>query len=117
MTGIRQTLLETPADRVSAELTKTVADFCGPLDVIKTAWVGLIEIARDFHAPEQHLGRGVRAVRAGRRRPRRATASCASSPTGSTTRCREEILEGGCNFLEPGGIDAWAAKAQKVFSR
>jgi hypothetical protein len=28
-----------------------------------------------------------------------------------------EILEGGCNFLEPGGISAWAAKAQQVFSR
>jgi hypothetical protein len=116
VTGIRQTLLDTPADRVSAELTKTVADFCEPLDVIKTAWVGLIEIARDFHAPEQHLG----------------VAFELSEPVAETEEgdrelrvvadrfydtMPEEILEGGCNFLEPGGIDAWAAKAQKVFSR
>ena len=116
MTGIRQTLLDTPADRVSAGLTKTVADFCEPLDVIKTAWVGLIEIARDFHVPEQHLG----------------VAFELSEPVAETEEgdrelrvvadrfydtMPEEILEGGCNFLEPGGIDAWAAKAQKVFSR
>ena len=116
VTGIRQTLLDTPADRVSPELAKTVADFCGPLDVIKTAWVGLIEIARDFHAPEQHLG----------------VAFELSEPVAETEEgdrelrvvadrfydtMPEEILEGGCNFLEPGGIDAWAAKAQKVFSR
>jgi hypothetical protein len=114
--AIRQTLLDTPASRVSAELAKTVADFCGPLDVIRTAWIGLIEIARGTAAPEQHLG----------------VAFELSEPVAETEEGdRElrvvadrfydtmpaEILEGGCNFLEPGGIDAWAAKAQKVFSR
>jgi hypothetical protein len=29
----------------------------------------------------------------------------------------EEVQAGGCNFLEPGGIDAWQEKAQRVFSR
>jgi hypothetical protein len=28
-----------------------------------------------------------------------------------------EIQEGGCNFLEPGGIQAWSGKARRVFSR
>ncbi len=116
MTGIRQTLLDTPADRVSAELTKTVAEFCEPLDVIKTAWVGLIEIARDFNAPEQHLGvafelaEPVAETEEGDRELRVVADRFYDTMP-------EEILEGGCNFLEPGGIDAWAAKAQKVFSR
>jgi hypothetical protein len=116
VTGIRQTLLDTPADRVSPELAKTVGDFCGPLDVIKTAWVGLIEIARDFHAAEQHLGvafelaEPVAETEEGDRELRVVADRFYDTMP-------EEILEGGCNFLEPGGIDAWAAKAQKVFSR
>ena len=35
--AIRQRLLETPADRVTPELAKTVADFCEPIDVIASA--------------------------------------------------------------------------------
>jgi hypothetical protein len=114
--AIRQRLLDTPADRVSAELAKTVAGFCEPIDVIASAWVGLIEITRDFEPPEQHLG----------------VAFELSEPVAETEEGdRElrlvadrfydtmppEIQEGGCNFLEPGGISAWQEKAQRVFSR
>jgi hypothetical protein len=114
--GIRQTLLDTPDDRVTPELAKTVADFCGPLDVIKAAWVGLIEIERDFHAPERHLGVAFELSEPVAETPEGDRELRVVADTFYDT-MPEEILEGGCNFLEPGGIDAWAGKAQKVFSR
>jgi len=51
--AIRQRLLETPAERVSPDLAKTVSDFCEPIDVIGSAYVGLIEITKGFDPPEQ----------------------------------------------------------------
>jgi hypothetical protein len=114
--AIRQTLLETPPDRVTPELATTVADFCKSLAVIASAYVGLIEITRGTSPAEEHLG----------------VAFELSEPAAETEEGdRElrlvadrfydtmpaEIQEGGCNFLEPGGISAWAEKAQKVFSR
>jgi hypothetical protein len=114
--AIRQKLLDTPAARVTPELAKTVAEFCEPLEVIASAYVGLIEITRGVAAPEEHLG----------------VAFELSEPAAETEEGdRElrlvadrfydtmpaEIQQGGCNFLEPGGISAWAEKAQKVFSR
>ncbi len=114
--AIRQTLLETPADRVTPELAATVKEFCKPLEVIASAYVGLIEIVRGTAPAEEHLG----------------VAFELSEPAAETEEGdRElrlvadrfydtmpaEIQEGGCNFLEPGGISVWAEKAQKVFSR
>ena len=84
--------------------------------VIASAYVGLIEITRGTSPAEEHLG----------------VAFELSEPAAETEEGdRElrlvadrfydtmpaEIQEGGCNFLEPGGISAWAEKAQKVFSR
>ena len=112
---IRQKLLETPEDTVTPELAKTVSDFCQPLDVIASAWVGLIEVTRDFERPEQHLGVAFE------------LSELPSTPEGDrelnlvADRFYEtmppEIQAGGCNFLEPGGIDAWSDKARRVFSR
>ena len=114
--GIRQTLLDTPADQITPELTRTVADFCEPLDMIRSAWVGLIEVARDFHAPEQHLGVGFELAE-----PAAETEEGDRELRAVADRFYEtmpaEVQAGGCNFLEPGGIAAWAAKAQQVFSR
>ena len=114
--AIRQRLLQTPEDRVTPELAKTVADFCAPIDVIASAWVGLIEVTRDFEPPEQHLGVAFELAE-----------PVANTPEGDrelhlvADRFYEtmppEIQEGGCNFLEPGGIDAWSGKARLVFSR
>jgi hypothetical protein len=114
--GIRQTLLDTPAERVSSELAKTVSDFCAPLDVIKSAWVGLIEVERDFHPPEEQLGvafelaEPVAETEEGDRELRVVADRFYETMP-------EEIQAGGCNFLEPGGISAWAEKARQVFSR
>ncbi|HUK43954.1 MAG TPA: hypothetical protein VLV28_01540 [Gaiellaceae bacterium] len=114
--AIRQRLLETPPERVPAELAKTVAAFCGPLDVIATAWVGVIEITRGVEQPEEHLGvafelaEPVAETDEGDRELRLVADRFYETMP-------EEIQEGGCNFLEPGGITAWADKAQRVFSR
>jgi hypothetical protein len=114
--GMRQKLLETPPESVTPELTKTVSDFCRPIDVINSAYVGLTEITRDFGYPEQQL----------------AVAFELAAPSAETEEgdrelrlvtdrfydtMPEEIQAGGCNFLEPGGISAWQEKAQRVFSR
>ena len=113
---MRQRLLETEPDRVTAELAKTVASFCEPLDVIRSAFVGLTEITRDFDFPEQRL----------------SVAFELAAPSAETKEgdrelrlvadrfydtMPDEVQAGGCNFLEPGGIEAWEEKAQRVFSR
>jgi hypothetical protein len=114
--GMRQKLLETPADRVTPELATTISDFCLPIDVINTAYVGLTEITRDFGFPEQHLAVAFELA-----------ASSAETEEGDRElrlvadrfydTLPEEIQAGGCNFLEPGGIAAWQEKAQRVFAR
>jgi hypothetical protein len=114
--AIRQRLLETPAGRVSPELAKTVSDFCRPIDVIASSYVGVIEITRGFDRPEQHLGVAFELAE-----------PVAETPEGDRElrlvvdrfydSMPADVLEGGCNFLEPGGIAAWAEKAVRVFSR
>jgi hypothetical protein len=114
--GIRQTLLETPADRVSPELAKTVASFCRPIDVIRSAYVGLVEVRVDFELPVERLtsafelAEPVAETDEGDRELRLVVDRFYDAMP-------EELRAGGCNFLEPGGIDAWAARAQRVFSR
>ncbi len=114
--SIRQTLLETPTDRVTPELATTVADFCRPLEVIASAYVGLIQVTRGTEPPEEHLGVGFELSE-----PAAETEEGDRELRLVADRFYEtmpaEIQEGGCNFLEPGGISAWAEKAQKVFSR
>ena len=114
--AIRQRLLETPPEGVSASLQQTVADFCAPLEVIRSAYVGLIELTRGFDPPEQHLGVGFELAEPSAEseegdRELRLVADrfYATMPP--------EIQEGGCNFLEPGGIEAWAERAVRVWSR
>jgi hypothetical protein len=113
---VRQRLLDTPTDRVPAELAETVRAFCEPVDVIHAAYIGLTELTLDFHDPREQL----------------AVAFELAAPVAETEEgdrelrlvadrfyetMPEEIQAGGCNFLEPGGIDAWHEKAQQVFSR
>jgi hypothetical protein len=113
---VRQRLLETPAQRVPPELAAAVSTFCGPLEVIRAAYVGLTELRQEFHDPREVLSVAFELV----------------VPTAETEEGDRElrlvadrfyetmpadVQEGGCNFLEPGGIDAWREKAQQVFSR
>ena len=53
--GVRQRLLETPDGRVTPELARTVSEFCAGLDVIRAAYVGVVEVTRDFDHPVEHL--------------------------------------------------------------
>jgi hypothetical protein len=114
--GLRQKLLETPAEKIPPALAKTVKDFCEPIDVIRSAYVGLTETTRDFEYPEQHL----------------SVAFELAAPSAQTEEgdrelrlvadrfydtMPDEVQAGGCNFLEPGGIAVWQEKAQRVFSR
>ena len=113
---MRQRLLETPAQRVPPELAAAVSAFCAPLEVIRAAYVGLTELRQEFHDPREVLSVAFELV----------------VPTAETEEgdrelrlvadrfyetMPEDVQEGGCNFLEPGGIDAWREKAQQVFSR
>ena len=113
---MRQRLLDTPADRVPAGLAATIRSFCEPIDAIHAAYVGLTELTLDFHEPREQL----------------AVAFELAVPTAGTVggdrelrlvadrfyeTMPEAVQAGGCNFLEPGGIDAWREKALRVFSR
>jgi hypothetical protein len=113
---MRQRLLDTPADRVPAELAATIRSFCEPIDAIHAAYVGLTELTLDFHEPREQLAvafelaEPVAETAEGDRELRLVADRFYESMP-------EEIVAGGCNFLEPGGIDAWGDKAQRVFSR
>jgi hypothetical protein len=114
--GIHAKLLATPKDRVSAELAKMVADFCEPVGVIRSAYVGLTEVTQDFQHPKEYLAvafelaEPVAASEEGDKELRLVADRFYDTMP-------EAIVEGGCNFLEPGGIAAWAEKAQRVFAR
>ena len=113
--AIRQRLLETPPERVSPELARTVSDFCEPIDVIASAYVGLIEVTRGVSRPEEHLGVAFElSERADSEEGDRELRLVVDRFYDSMP---AEILEGGCNFLEPGGVAAWAEKARRVYSR
>ena len=114
--AVRQRLLDTPQERVPIELVEQVRAFCEPLDAISASYVGLTEITEDFKYPREQL-----AVAFELRAPSlhdsaddpevRRVAECfyESMP--------EDVVAGGCNFLQPGALAAWREKAWQVFAR
>ena len=114
--GVRQRLLETPDGRVTPELARTVSEFCAGLDVIRAAYVGVVEVTREFDHPVEHLAVGFELAE-----------PAAETPEGDRElrlvadrfydTMPDDVQAGGCNFLEPGGISAWQEKAKLVFSR
>jgi hypothetical protein len=113
---VRQRLLDTPVERIPQELAATVKSFCEPLDVIQAAYVGLTELTEEFHAPREVL-----AVAFELKAPVAETEEGDRELRVVADRFYEtmpaEVQAGGCNFLEPGGIDAWREKAWQVFTR
>ena len=113
---MRQRLLDTPAERVPPELAAKVKDFCEPLDVIRSAYVGLTELTEEFHEPREvlsvafELAQPVAETDEGDRELRVVADRFYDTMP-------EDVQAGGCNVLEPGGIDAWREKAWQVFSR
>jgi hypothetical protein len=112
--AVRQRLLETPAEQVSAPLAKLVADFCEPIPEIRTAFVGLTETSRDLDTPTRQLSVAFELsepsaqTEEGDRELRLvAERFYASMP--------EDVQAGGCNFLEPGATSVWEQKARRVY--
>jgi hypothetical protein len=113
---VRRRLLDTPAERVPPELAAAVKSFCEPIPEVHAAYIGLTELTEDFHEPRELLSvafelaaPSAETEEGGREIQLVADRFYEAMP--------EEVQAGGCNFLEPGGIDAWHAKAQQVFSR
>ena len=114
--GMRQRLLETPAERVPPELAETVAEFCRPLDVVRAGLRradraerrrrrarGALAVAFELAETDASTEEGLRQVRLVTDR------FYETMP--------EEIQAGGCNFLEAGGFAVWEERAQQVFAR
>jgi hypothetical protein len=113
---MRQRLLETPAERVPPELAAAVKGFCQPIDVIRAAYIGLTELRQDFHDPRELLSVAFElAVPSAQTEEGDRELRLVADRFYDTM--PKDVQEGGCNFLEPGGIDAWREKAQQVFSR
>jgi hypothetical protein len=113
---MKQRLLETPPERVSNELAETVRSFCEPIDVIRASYVGLTEITEDFQYPREQLAVAfeLRVPTAQTREGDRELRLVADRFYESMP---EEIVAGGCNFLEAGALGVWREKAQQVFAR
>jgi hypothetical protein len=110
-------LLETPPDRVPAGLAERVKALAEPIDLIRAAYVGVVQVTDDAHAtpreqlsvafelaaPPEASDEGERALQL------IVDRFYASMP--------EDVLAGGCNLLAPGALDAWGDRAQRVFAR
>ena len=108
--GVRHTLLETPPERVPHEYAQAVIDFCKRVDVIAVAYVGLTRVAVDFQNPTEELAAAFVLME-------ETEANIETVAGRFYESMPEEVQSGGCNILESGGAAAWAAKAQRVFSR
>jgi hypothetical protein len=113
---LKQVLLETPPERVSAELAETVRAFCEPIDVIRASYVGLVEVTEDFKYPHEQLSVAFE-LRVSQARTREGDRELRIVADRFYESMPEEIIAGGCNFLEPGGAAVWREKAQQVFAR
>jgi hypothetical protein len=113
--SLRQRLLDTPVEKVPADLAAAVKAFCEPLTEIEAAYIGLTEITRDFDYPHEQL----------------AVAFELTKPPTETSKdpdvrqvaikfydeLPESLKAGGCNFLGPDALAVWHEKAWQVFSR
>jgi hypothetical protein len=114
--GFKQRLLETPAERVPAELVATVKAFCEPIDVIRASYVGLIEMTEDFGYPREQLGVAFELAEP-KARTEEGDRELRIVADRFYEAMPEDVQAGGCNFLEPGAIPVWRERAQRVFTR
>jgi len=113
---MKQRLLDTPQERIPIELVEQVRAFCEPLDVVASAYVGLIEIEEEFKYPREQLGVAFEL---------RASSVHSSEDDPEVLRVADRFYEsmpadvaaGGCNFIGPGALAAWREKAWQVFAR
>ena len=113
--SLRQRLLDTPVEKVPPELAAAVKAFCEPIPEIQAAYIGLVEVTRDFDFPQVQLA---------------AAFELTSPPTGTPDdrelrhvafafydELPDSIQVGGCNFLGADALPVWNEKAWQVFSR
>jgi len=106
----KHTLLETPPETVPHELAQAVIDFAKADPNVTAAFVGLTSISEDFHKPYEQLA----AAFALADESEAALQAFADRFYGTLP---ESLQAGGCNVLEPAALEAWQAKAQRVFAR
>jgi hypothetical protein len=113
--SLRERLLETPVEKVPPEMAAAVKAFCEPIPEVRTAYVGLVEVTRDFDFPEEKLAVAFELVAPP------TDASHDPAVRRIALRFYEEvpasISDGGCNFLGVDALPAWNEKAWQVFSR
>ena len=113
---MRQRLVDTPPERVPAELAEQVRSLCEPLDIVRAAYVGLTEIEEEFKYPREQLAVAFELQAA-------SAHNRADDPEVQRVADRfyesmpEDVIAGGCNFLGPGALEIWHEKAQRVFTR
>jgi hypothetical protein len=113
--SLRERLLETPVEKVPPEMAAAVKAFCEPISEIRAAYVGLVEVTRDFDFPQEKLAVAFELV----------TPPTDASHDPDVRRIALEFYEklpvsisdGGCNFLGVEALAVWNEKTWQVFSR
>jgi hypothetical protein len=114
--SLRERLLDTPVEKVPPETAAAVKAFCEPIPEIRAAYVGLVEVTRDFDFPKEQLSVAFELT----------TLPTADIPHDEVVRrvalkfyedLPASITDGGCNFLGLDALPAWNEKAWQVFSR
>jgi hypothetical protein len=113
---MKQRLLDTSEDRVPAELAELVRAFSEPLDVIVASYVGLTELTEDFGYPREQLAVAFE-LRALSLHNREGDPEIQRVADRFYETMPEDVIAGGCNFLQAGALDVWREKAQRVFAR
>jgi hypothetical protein len=108
--GVKHKLLATPPEKVPHEFAQEVIDFCKPIAVITTAYVGLTEITEDFKNPYEQLAAGFELIADTDENLQLIADRFYASMPG-------DVQAGGCNVLDAGGLAVWQKQAQRVFTR
>jgi hypothetical protein len=113
---VKQRLLDTPQERIPVELAVQVRDFCEPLDLITSSYIGLIEITEDFNYPREQLAVAFE-IRAPTAHDRADDPELQRVAERFYESMPADVVAGGCNFLGPGALAVWREKAWQVFAR
>src|SRR4051794_3753232 len=113
---MKQRLLDTPQERIPADLAARVRDFSAPLDLITASYVGLVEISEDFKYPREQLAVAFE-IRAPSMHARADDPELVRVAESFYASMPADVAAGGCNFLQAGALAAWREKAWQVFAR
>ena len=109
----KQLLLDTPPERVPDEIAATVRAFCERVDVIRSGYVGLVEVTEDGRPAFERLSAAFEVQEASTRRELRQELRLVVERFYDSM--PDEVAGGGCNLLDAGGIGVWRERALRVF--